>query len=158
MAFSRRDFLKVGAAAGAAALFGWSVDRGNRKTIKGAQVPGSGEVGHFSAEQLEAIEVDAFLAACARCGVCIAECPFSAIKSDGWQMPLLTDTTRIKCPGFDICGVCLAVCPTSALSEAFAPLEDRWGLESGVTKEAWWKGKEINKDLITKPEVDAGGD
>ena len=47
---------------------------------------------------------------------------------------------------------------TSALSEAYVPLEEEWGLESGVTKDEWWKGKEINKDLITKPEVDTGGD
>jgi len=151
MAVNRRDFLKVGAAAGAAALFGWYVNRVNTKGIGPRQVPGSGEDGHFDADTLDKIDVDAYLAACSRCGVCITECPFKAIKSAGWQLPQLTNDTRHKCPGYDICGACYAVCPTSALTQAFKPLDDM-GFESGVKKAPWWMGKKINKDLITKPE------
>ncbi len=154
----RRDFLKVGAAAGAAALLGWYVNRVNEAEIGPAQVPGSGEVGHFSKEQMDEIDVDAYLAACARCGVCITECPFNAIKSVGWQLPQLTDETRSKCPGYDVCGACYAVCPTSALSQAMEPLRDKYGIESGIKKHPWWEGKKINKDLITKPETDIGGE
>lgn len=154
----RRDFLKVGAAAGAAALLGWYVNRVNDESIGPAQVPGSGEAGHFTREQMDEIDVDAYLAACSRCGVCITECPFNAIKSVGWQLPQLTDETRSKCPGFDVCGACYAVCPTSALSQAMEPLRERYGIESGIDKAPWWEGKKINKDLITKPEVDEGGE
>ena len=153
----RRDFMKVGAAAGAAALLGWYVNRVNERTIGPAEVPGSGEVGHFSKDVLNDIDVDAYLAACARCGVCITECPFNAIKSEGWQLPQLTDGTRHKCPGYDVCGACYAVCPTSALSQAMQPLVDKHGIESGVSKAPWWQGKKINKDLITKPEVEEEG-
>ncbi|NIP36234.1 MAG: hypothetical protein GWN18_14910, partial [Thermoplasmata archaeon] len=70
-----------GAAAGAAALLGWYVNRVNDQTIGPREVPGSGEVGHFSNEVLNEIDVDAYLGACSRCGVCITECPFNAIKS-----------------------------------------------------------------------------
>jgi len=158
MAMKRRDFMKVGAAAGAAALLGWYVNRVNERTIGAAQVPGSGEAGHFSKEQMDLVDVDAYLAACSRCGVCITECPFIAIKSVGWQLPQLTDDTRHKCPGYDVCGACYAVCPTSALSQAFEPLRSKYDIESGVEKAPWWLGKKINKDLITKPETDLGGE
>jgi ferredoxin len=154
MAMKRRDFLKVGASAGAAALFAWYVNRVNDQNIGPNQVPGSGEAGHFSKEMLKKVDVSAFLAACSRCGVCITECPFIAIKSVGWQLPQLTDETRHKCPGYDVCGACYAVCPTSALSRAFEPLRSEYKIESGVEKTAWWKGKRINKDLITKPDVE----
>jgi ferredoxin len=158
MAINRRDFLKVGAAAGAAALLGWYVNRVNDRTIGAREVPGSGEVGHFSAEQLGEIDVDAYLAACSRCGVCITECPFQAIKSVGWQLPQLTDETRSKCPGYDVCGACFAVCPTSALSQAMEPLRSKYGIESGIKKAPWWKGKKIDKTLISRPdEVEEGG-
>ena len=154
MSFNRRDFLKIGAAAGAAALFGWYVDRVNNQTISATEVPGSGEVGHFSKEMLSDIDVGAFLAACSRCGVCITECPFQAIKSEGWQIPQLTDLTRHKCPGYDVCGACYAVCPTSALSQAMEPLRSKYGIESGIKKAPWWKGKKIDTDLITRPDPD----
>ena len=51
-----------------------------------------------------------------------------------------------------MCGACYAVCPTSALSQAFKPLDDM-GFESGVKKKGWWVGQKINKDLLTKPDV-----
>ena len=155
MPITRRDFMKVGAAAGLAALVGWYIDRGNHSSIGPRQIPGSGVVGHFDMDTVNKIDVDAYLAACSRCGVCIAECPFRAIKSVGWQLPQLTDDTRSKCPGFDVCGVCYAVCPTSALSQAFVPLTDM-GFKSGVEKAPWWEGKTVNKDLITRPEVEEG--
>lgn len=155
MPITRRDFLKVGAAAGAAALVGWYINRVNERSIGPKEVPGSGQTGHFDNETINMIDVDAYLAACARCGVCVGECPFKAIKSEGWQLPQLTDETRDKCPGFDVCGVCYAVCPTSALTEAFQPLVDA-GYKSGVEKAPWWGGKVINKDLITKPETEEG--
>jgi ferredoxin len=120
-------------------------------------------VGHFTKEQLNEIDVAAYLGACARCGVCITECPFKAIKSEGWQLPQLTDETRHKCPGYDVCGACYAVCPTSALSQAMEPLRSKYGIESGIKKHPWWEGRKINKDLITKPEpeiqtVEEGGE
>ena len=155
MAVNRRDFIKIGAAAGAAALLGWYVNRTNEETIGPRQVPGSGQDGHFSAEQLADIDVDAYLAACARCGVCEAECPFNAIASEGWQLPQLNDLTRFKCPGYDVCGVCYAVCPTSALSQAYQPLVDQ-GIRSGVKKATWWKGEKIDKTIIQKPEPTEG--
>ena len=163
MAYNRRDFLKVGAAAGAAVLFGWYVNRVNDQTIGPKEVPGSGEVGHFSDEQLAEIDVSAYLAACSRCGICITECPFIAIKSATWQLPQLTDDTRHKCPGYDVCGACYAVCPTSALSQAMEPLRSKYKLESGIKKSPWWKGEKINLDLIKIPEpeiktVDDGGE
>ena len=157
MPITRRDFLKVGAAAGAAALVGWYINRVNERSIGPKEVPGAGQTGHFEKETLDKIDVDAYLAACSRCGVCISECPFNAIKSEGWQLPLLTDATRDKCPGFDVCGVCYAVCPTSALSQAFQPLVDD-GFTSGVSKAPWWAGKVINKDLIAKPTTTTGGE
>ena len=137
-------------------IIGWYIDRTNHETIGPKQVPGSGEAGHFEAEVLDEIDVDAYLAACSRCGVCIQECPFSAIKSEGWQLPQLTDGTRHKCPGFDICGVCLAVCPPSALSQAFKPVEKKFDLKPGVDKDPWWEGERINKDLLTFPEPEEG--
>ena len=149
---TRRDFLKVGAAAGAAALVGWYINRVNERSISPREVPGSGQTGHFDAEMVNKIDVDAYLAACARCGVCVGECPFNAIKSVGWQLPQLTDDTRAKCPGFDVCGVCYAVCPTSALSQAMEPLRSRYGIESGIEKHPWWQGKKINKSLISRPD------
>jgi ferredoxin len=152
MAIDRRDFFKFSLAAGSALLFGGYINKFNRDTIGPRQVPGSGEPGHYDQEVLDEIDIDAFLGACSRCGVCIQECPFTAIKSTGWQIPQLTDETRQKCPGFDICGVCLAVCPPAALSQAFKPVEERFGLKPGVEKEAWWKGDRINKDFLTKPE------
>ena len=155
MPVTRRHFLKVGAAAGAAALLGWHINRVNTQTIGPRQIPGSGPPGHFDEETVNKIEVDAYLAACSRCGVCISECPFNAIKSEGWQLPQLTDETRIKCPGFDVCGVCYAVCPTSALSQAFKPLVDM-GYKSGVEKAPWWEGQVINKDLITRTDPEGG--
>lgn len=162
MPINRRDFMKIGAAAGAAALFGWYVNRVNDQNIGPSQVPGSGEVGHFSKDILSEIDVVAYLGACSRCGVCITECPFTAIKSVGWQLPQLTDETRHKCPGYDVCGACYAVCPTSALSQAMEPLRSKYKIESGIKKAPWWNGKKINTDLITKPEpeieiVDDGG-
>jgi ferredoxin len=148
----RRDFLKMGAATGAAALLGWYVNRVNDQTIGPSEVPGSGEVGHFQPEVLADIDVGAYLAACARCGVCITECPFNAIKSEGWQLPQLTDETRHKCPGYDVCGACYAVCPTSALSQAMEPLRTKHGIESGIDKHPWWEGRKINKSLIERPD------
>jgi ferredoxin len=156
MAFNRRDFLKFTAAGGAALLTGWYINRVNRETIDAKEIPGAGEVGHFDKEVLDEIDIGAYLSACSRCGVCIKECPFTAIKSTGWQLPLLTSETRHKCPGFDICGVCLAVCPTSALSQAFKPVEERFGLQPGVKKNPWWEGERINTDYLTKPETEEG--
>ena len=153
MAVNRRDFIKIGAAAGAAALMGWYVNRTNERTIGPRQVPGSGQDGHFTSAQLDSIDVGAYLGACARCGVCVAECPFNAIVSEGWQLPQLNDKTRFKCPGYDICGVCYAVCPTSALSQAYKPLVDQ-GIKSGVEKAPWWEGQKIDKTIIQRPEVD----
>jgi ferredoxin len=152
MAITRRDFFKFGAAAGAAALLSGVINRSNDGHVKNKFVPGAGEKGHFQPEVIAEIDSEVFLNLCSRCGVCIAECPFSAIKSTGWQLPLLTDETLHKCPGFDICGVCLAVCPTSALSEAFKPVEEKFGLKSGVEKNPWWEGERINTDFLEKPE------
>ena len=155
MSLSRRDFFKFGIAAGSSALFGWVVSRGNQANVKGVTIPGSGPPDHFPPEAIDAIDVDAFLGACARCGVCIAECPFNAIKSTGWQLPQLTKDTREKCPGMDNCGVCIAVCPTSALSQAYAPLKDL-GYVALVEKDPWWEGKHVNKELIVKGETEEG--
>ena len=155
MAITRRDFFKFGLAAGSGALAGWYINKVTRDTVDPRSIPGAGEAGHFDQDTLDHIDVDAFLAACSRCGVCIQECPFSAIKSTGWQLPLLTDATRQKCPGMDVCGVCLAVCPTSALSQAFAPFKDL-GLKSGVEKDPWYKGKRINTDFLTIAETEGG--
>jgi hypothetical protein len=38
------------------------------------------------------------------------------------------------------------------------PLRSKYGIESGIKKAPWWEGKKINKDLITKPETDIGGE
>lgn len=155
MAITRRDFMKSGVAAGAALLLGGAVRGGNKSTVKPHAIPGSGEHGHFDRSTLEKIDTEAFLAACSRCGVCISECPFKAIRSTGWQLPLLTSETRDKCPGFDVCGVCLAVCPTSALSQAFKPLEEE-GLTPGVAKDPWWEGKRIDTDFLEIPKAKGG--
>ena len=155
MAITRRAFFKFGLAAGTGALLSWYINKVNHNSIDVTDIPGSGEVGHFDQETLDHINVDAFLAACSRCGVCIQECPFSAIKSTGWQLPLLTDATRIKCPGMDVCGVCLAVCPTSALSQAFASFEDL-GIKPGVEKDPWYEGKRINTDFLDLAETEEG--
>ena len=153
MAITRRDFMKFGVAAGAAALLSGIIKGSNTDNVVSTTMPGAGEVGHFAPEVLDEIDTEAFLALCSRCGVCVTECPFSAIKSTGWQLPQLTDETRHKCPGFDVCGVCLAVCPTSALSEAFKPVTEKFPeLSSGVEKNPWWEGERINTDFLTKPE------
>jgi ferredoxin len=155
MPVTRREFLKFGAAAGAAALLSSVVSGNNKQTVKPNTVPGSGEPGHFDKGTLDLIDTAAFLGACSRCGVCIGECPFKAIKSTGWQLPLLTSETRHKCPGIDVCGVCLAVCPTSALSQAYKPLEDV-GITARVGKDPWWQGKSINTDFLKKPQIEGG--
>jgi ferredoxin len=154
MAFNRRDFLKFSAAGGASLLMSWFINRTNQKSVDNKDIPGAGEQGHFEPEVIDEIDKDAFLGACSRCGVCIKECPFTAIRSTGWQLPLLTSETRHKCPGFDICGVCLAVCPTSALSQAFKPVEKRFGFTSGVEKNPWWEGERINTDFLTLDETE----
>ncbi len=59
MALTRRDFMKVGAAAGLAAFVGWYINRGNKATIGPRQIPGSGVVGHFDTETVNKIDVDA---------------------------------------------------------------------------------------------------
>jgi ferredoxin len=155
MAVTRRDFLKGGVAVGAAMLLGGAIKAGTKKTVKPSVIPGAGEKGHFSAETLAKIDTETFLAACSRCGVCLSECPFKAIRFTGWQLPLLTPETQHKCPGFDVCGVCLAVCPPSALSQAFKPLEEE-GLRSGFAKDPWWEGKRINTDVLKKPTPKGG--
>ncbi len=157
MAITRRDFMKFGVAAGAAALLSGVISSTNKDEVKAAFIPGAeyfpeAEGDPSRAEVLDSIDTEAFLSLCSRCGVCITECPFSAIKSTGWQLPLLTEETRQKCPGFNVCGVCLAVCPTSALSEAFKPVKDKFGLEPGVGKDPWWQGKRVNTDFLEKPE------
>ena len=155
MALTRRDFFKFGLAAGAGALAGWYINKVNRDNIQPRDIPGAGEPGHFTPEELEMISVDSFLKACARCGVCIAECPFKAIKSTGWQLPLLTNETRSKCPGIDVCGVCRAVCPTSALEEAYHEFEAKHGEGFfGIGKDPWWEGDKINTDYLKKADTE----
>jgi ferredoxin len=107
---------------------------------------GSGVPGDLTAEEVKKIDSDAYVALCARCGVCINVCPFKAIKSKEIFYPTLTKLTKPKCPGFRNCGVCLSNCPADALGMAFEPISG----ESGTEKTKLWNGPTLRneRDII----------
>ncbi len=143
----RRSFLKVMGAAAGVTLITLSLHNQTEKGIQKNEIPGSGREGHFTPQEMEEIDVDAFVATCARCGICASVCPFNAIRFKGISQPVLTSETRNKCPGYDLCGACVANCPTDALKVAFEALP----YKTGTINTPWWKGPDSKK---TK---DAGG-
>ncbi len=134
MAMNRRSFVKALGVAGASLLVSLGLQnsgvnrvKAEKKYITGAG--GSGVPGDLTPEEVQKIDSDAYVALCARCGICISVCPFKAIKSKEIFYPTLTKYTKSKCPGFRICGVCVANCPTDALDMAFEPVDGEPGTE-----------------------------
>lgn len=133
---NRRTFMKATGAAVATTLISLGLQNSVAKSEYIKYIPGAGR--SLDKEKLEKIDKDAFIALCARCGVCAEVCPFKAIKFEGLAFPQLTNATRQKCPGYDICGYCGSRCPTDALNEAFEPT----GITSGAEKIYWWEKPE----------------
>lgn len=144
----RRSFVTALGVAAASILVSLGLQSRGTANVKLEKkfIPGAGETGHLTAAEINKIDVDGFVAACARCGVCLNVCPFSAIKSKDVAYPTLTSGTKEKCPGYDICGLCLANCPTDALSIAFEPV----GRTSGTDKSNLFEGTTIRseRDII----------
>ena len=125
MAMNRRSFFKVLGVAGASILVSLGLQNSgvNRVKAEKSLIPGAGDPPPpLPKTEVEKIDANIFIGLCARCGVCINVCPFTAIKSKEIFYPTLTNETRPKCPGYEICGVCHANCPTEALPLAFEPL------------------------------------
>lgn len=128
MAMNRRSFFKVLGVAGASLLVSLGLQNSGVNRVKAEKkfIPGAGSL---EENDYNKIDSDSFVSFCARCGVCISVCPFSAIKSKEIFYPTLTPTTWSKCPSYETCGVCLANCPTDALGTAFRPLGGTWGTD-----------------------------
>ncbi len=131
MEMDRRAFMKALGVATAAVLVSLGLQSRGTENIKVQKkfMPGAGEKGHLTESEIDKIDVVGFVAACARCGVCLNVCPFKAIKSKDVAYPALTGATKKKCPGYDICGLCLANCPTDALPIAYERVGRTWGTE-----------------------------
>ena len=135
---TRRDALKVLGTAGTVAIFSIGLQSaiGNNIKANPRLVPGAGRDGLLTKKQLDKIDADAFVSACARCGICTEVCPSSAIKFGAGNYPSLKEETLNKCMGATDCGLCIVNCPTNALSMAFKPC----GIEVGVEGHLWVKG------------------
>ena len=119
---TRRDFLKIAGLGAAAGVFSLAIQAGIGRDVEidKKYVPGAGSLPE---EEIEKIQPEKFTSACARCGVCMSECPNRAIKYADGNYPRLKEETIFKCPGYKDCGVCLSVCPTNALGYAFEALD-----------------------------------
>jgi ferredoxin len=127
----RRSFLTALGVAAASVLVSLGLQSRGVTNVKLQPefIPGAGRTGHLPESEIDKIDTDGFVAACARCGVCLRVCPPEAIKAKDMAYPTLTTMTKEKCPGFDDCGVCLANCPTDALSIAFESINRTSGTE-----------------------------
>lgn len=136
MALNRRAFMKVLGVAGASLLVSLGLQNTgvNRVKAEKSLIPGAGR--DLTKEEIEKIDSNAFVALCARCGVCAGVCPYQIIKSKEIFYPTLTKANREICPGYEICGVCLANCPTDALGMAYEPL----GRTPGTERSKLWDG------------------
>ncbi len=116
MDLTRREVLKF---IGFTALFS-ILPLGLQKIFSGGftnmNVPGCG---NMRASDIANIDLDAFLASCSRCGVCVSACPFDAIRYNSMMMPALTDETWSACPSTRRCQFCMTACPTDALFNAY---------------------------------------
>jgi ferredoxin len=151
MALNRRSFVKVLGVAGASLLVSLGLQSSGVNRVKAEKqyIPGaggSGVEGDLTPEEVQKIDSDAYVALCARCGICISVCPFKAITSKEIFYPTLTKYTKPKCPSFRICGVCVANCPTDALDMAFEPVDGTPGTE----KTKLWNGPTLRneRDII----------
>jgi ferredoxin len=119
----RRDFLKIAGLGATAGLFSLAIQGGVGQGVKVDKkyVPGAGSL---TEKEIAKIQPEKFLSACARCGVCVTECPNGAIKFSDGNYPRLNAITVTKCPGYMDCGLCLSVCPTNALGYAFDDLPE----------------------------------
>ncbi len=135
---NRRDALKVIGTAGAVAFFsiGLQSALGRKAKAEPRFVPGAGREGKLTNDELSKIDADAFISACARCGICSEVCPSSAIKPGSGMYPELTDKTLNKCMGVEDCGLCIINCPTNALGMAFRDT----GLKAGAGDHHWVMG------------------
>ncbi|MGB1884376.1 MAG: MauM/NapG family ferredoxin-type protein [Gammaproteobacteria bacterium] len=75
-----------------------------------------------------AIDEDAFLGACVRCGLCVRDCPFDTLRLAEFGESLATGTPyfvarEIPC---EMCEdiPCVAACPTDALSKELTDIRD----------------------------------
>ncbi len=154
----RRKFLTISGTALAAGMFSFAFQNATFEGLEARTLPGIGEVGHYSGEKRrieddrwldEHLDVEAFVGACARCGVCADVCPFKAIRFDGVFFPQVTGGTRRKCPGIDHCGLCLSNCPTDAIKQAYRklPAEQR---TPAAEQKGWYEGpsSEAERDLL----------
>lgn len=128
---TRRDFLKIAGLGAAAGVFSLAIQGGiaQDRKVDRVHVPGAGSL---TQKEIDRIDPEKFISACARCGVCVTECPNRAIKFGDGNYPALTDETIKDCPGYMKCGVCLQVCPTNAIGYAYEdlakPEKERFGL------------------------------
>ena len=144
---TRRSFIKITGAAAGAILVSLGLQNATTRNIKAEYIPGAGHesegdqkvkgIGKTDYEKrIAASDTSKFLAGCSRCGVCIQKCPFNAIHSESLAYPLLDDTTKRKCPGYENCGICAVVCPTDCLRDAFSDFDG----EPAVDKPSWVEG------------------
>ena len=120
MEFTRREVMRV---AGYSALFSLlpiGMQSAVREKIEKEAVPGSG---NLDLGDLEKIDVDAYLASCSRCGVCVSVCPQQAIKLSSLLIPVLTPDTWDRCPSTLECSVCMRYCPTNAILNAYEGID-----------------------------------
>ncbi len=153
MALTRRSFIKVTGAAAGAILISLGMQNATTRNIEAKYIPGAGHPPNGNSQEaqdgreayekrVKKIDTAKFIAGCSRCGVCVQKCPFNAIKSAGIAVPLLTETSRIKCPGYENCGICAVVCPTDCLNDAFSEFDG----EPSVDKPGWWEGPYEEKE------------
>ncbi|MDY6965871.1 MAG: 4Fe-4S binding protein [Halobacteriota archaeon] len=119
MKFTRREFVKIAAYSGFMSMIPVGLQGGIKSKLEKEELPGTG---NLSPEDLEKVDVDAFLTACARCGVCATVCPKNAIRFSTVFLPILTPETRDRCPSTLECSVCMGYCPTNAVKNAFGRL------------------------------------
>jgi len=156
LAVTRRSFLKITGAALGAILVSLGMQNASMRTLNAEKIPGAGHppgrergtgLGANAEElaynnRIDAIDTTKFLAGCSRCGVCIQKCPFNAIKSESIAIPVLTDVSRNKCPGYENCGICAVVCPTDCLNDAFSDFDG----EPSIEKPGWLEGPYEGRD------------
>lgn len=119
MEFTRRELVRIAGYSALFSLLPLGMQSVVQTKIEKDEVPGSG---NLKPEEIEKIDVDAYLASCSRCGVCVSVCPQQAIKLSSLLLPILTADTRDRCPSTFECSVCMSYCPTNAIRNAYDDL------------------------------------
>jgi len=120
MELTRREVMRVAGYSALFSLLPLGMQSAIREKIEKEEIPGSG---NLDFEYLEKIDVEAYLASCSRCGVCVSVCPQQAIKLSSFLIPVLTPDTRDRCPSTLECSVCMRYCPTNAIINAYDEID-----------------------------------